>query len=416
MRTIIFLLALCSYAFASKWAVLVAGTTGIENYRHQANNAHAYHTLISNGYKPEHIIVFASSDVAESQLNPIPGTLYNHPGDDAIDYNEGLHIDYSGKDCSSENYLKVLMGDESLTGKKLQTNSDDTIFLAYFGHGAGGFVDFPNGSSLFKDELMNTFDKMYSENKYNRIVYYMDAYQSKAMFTSLSMNKRIYAVTGGLRTESSMAEYCGSLIHGKKFPLCVGDEFSVRWMEELDGHNLNNTLQQTYDIYKNLMSRSYMHQWGDSSFKNVKIVEIFRGENYLGSSKLAIDIHKNNLRNSVDTYKNLYSNSIQSLSFYEELLKINTNKNLEQMIKNKYEILKRSMYQIDEYMGSLIRILKHMNVIHFITPVDSVDNIQCYKEGIQILKHKFGTYDYMYKYYDIIGSLCQQYNATTSFM
>ena len=54
-------------------AVLVAGSAGYYNYRHQADIAHAYHILVNNGMDPENIITMMYDDIANNLLNPYPG-------------------------------------------------------------------------------------------------------------------------------------------------------------------------------------------------------------------------------------------------------------------------------------------------------------------------------------------------------
>ena len=46
------------------WAVLVAGSSDFWNYRHQADVYHAYQILTKKGMDPNHIIVFATDDIA----------------------------------------------------------------------------------------------------------------------------------------------------------------------------------------------------------------------------------------------------------------------------------------------------------------------------------------------------------------
>jgi legumain len=54
-------------------AVLVAGSRGYWNYRHQADIAHAYHILIENGMSADDIIVFMVDDIVDNMENPYPG-------------------------------------------------------------------------------------------------------------------------------------------------------------------------------------------------------------------------------------------------------------------------------------------------------------------------------------------------------
>jgi len=54
-------------ACADNYAVIVAGSNGFYNYRHQSDACHAYHLLLDKGnIKPENIILFSYGDVAGS--------------------------------------------------------------------------------------------------------------------------------------------------------------------------------------------------------------------------------------------------------------------------------------------------------------------------------------------------------------
>ena len=62
------------------WALLVAGSSGWGNYRHQADVFHAYQVVRSGGLRPRHIVVMAYDDVAQDPQNPFPGQVFNSPG------------------------------------------------------------------------------------------------------------------------------------------------------------------------------------------------------------------------------------------------------------------------------------------------------------------------------------------------
>ena len=64
-------------ADASSWVVIVAGSNGYQNYRHQADACHAYQTAIKNGIAPERIVLMMFDDVANNEGNPFPGKLFN---------------------------------------------------------------------------------------------------------------------------------------------------------------------------------------------------------------------------------------------------------------------------------------------------------------------------------------------------
>lgn len=51
---------------AANWAVLVAGSNGWYNYRHQADLCHAYQILHQNGIPDSNIIVMMYDDLAQN--------------------------------------------------------------------------------------------------------------------------------------------------------------------------------------------------------------------------------------------------------------------------------------------------------------------------------------------------------------
>ncbi len=61
-----FLLLGISLTSADHWGVLVAGSNGYYNYRHQADVCHAYQILHKNGIPDDHIIVFMYDDIAQN--------------------------------------------------------------------------------------------------------------------------------------------------------------------------------------------------------------------------------------------------------------------------------------------------------------------------------------------------------------
>ena len=61
------------------WALLVAGSNGWWNYRHQADVCHAYQILHKHGIPDENIVVMMYDDIAYNQQNPTQGIIINQP-------------------------------------------------------------------------------------------------------------------------------------------------------------------------------------------------------------------------------------------------------------------------------------------------------------------------------------------------
>ena len=57
------------------WVVLVAGSNGYWNYRHQADVCHAYQIVHKHGIPDENIIVMMYDDIANNRENPEKGQV-----------------------------------------------------------------------------------------------------------------------------------------------------------------------------------------------------------------------------------------------------------------------------------------------------------------------------------------------------
>ena len=75
------MMAMFGAAAAEHWAVIVAGSAGYGNYRHQADACHAYQVVTAGGIKPENVILLAVDDIANYRTNPFPGQVFNKPTD-----------------------------------------------------------------------------------------------------------------------------------------------------------------------------------------------------------------------------------------------------------------------------------------------------------------------------------------------
>ena len=58
--------ALTQAAASDHWAVIVAGSNGFYNYRHQSDTCHAYQVMKKNGIPEDQIIHLSYDDVAGS--------------------------------------------------------------------------------------------------------------------------------------------------------------------------------------------------------------------------------------------------------------------------------------------------------------------------------------------------------------
>ena len=237
MRTL-FAAALSGYVSAAAtdhWAVLVAGSNTYGNYRHQADVAHAYQILKTNGIPAENIIYMAYDDVANNSRNPKPGQLFNRT--DGPNVYDAAVVDYKSTNVTAEKFLAVLTGDTATAGGRvLESNENSEVFVYYTDHGAPNLVAFPSGGYLYADKLQDAFETMKAKKMFKKMTVYIEACESGSMFPGLTSDGMIYGVTASNASQSSWASYCGSeaTVDGVNIGSCLGDLFSTNWMEDAD--------------------------------------------------------------------------------------------------------------------------------------------------------------------------------------
>ncbi|GIL65128.1 hypothetical protein Vafri_18937, partial [Volvox africanus] len=252
------------------WALLVAGSSGWFNYRHQADVCHAYHVLLRGGLRPAHMVIMMYDDIAYDTQNPFPGQVFNAPGGPNV--YDGIRVDYRGADVNAATFLAVLEGNASAvppgsgSGRVLASGPYDRIFVFYSDHGSPGVLGMPSGSFLYADQLVAALQRKYSRRGYKEAVLYVEACESGSMFEGLlPQGIAAYATTASNSFESSWGTYCPGMSPGPSplFSTCLGDLYSVSWMENADLCDLTReTLMTQYDIVRNRTSRNYTYAMG----------------------------------------------------------------------------------------------------------------------------------------------------------
>ncbi|CAI5451865.1 unnamed protein product [Caenorhabditis angaria] len=383
--------------------VLIAGSNGWYNYRHQADVAHSYQTLRNHGIPAENIITLMYDDVANNKMNPYKGKLFNKPH--GKDVYKGLKIDYSGSDVTTRNFINVLQGNASGViggnGRVLNTNQDDRVFVYFTDHGAVGLISFPD-EILTAKQLNDALVSMHKNGKFGQLVFYLEACESGSMFDSvLRDDLNIYAITAANGKESSWGTYCENDMN---LP-CLGDLFSVNWITDSDGEDLNTeTLQYQYELVKTETNLSHVMQFGDLSIAK-ESVGLFQGDKEdreytsMDSDEISAvesvnwpsrDVELNHLKSQL-----LRTNSEHQMGVIEKKIK---------KIRSTRKIIKKSIHWLVEKLVEDEDIQLENLSIH--RPVLDLD---CHHRIMHTFDNNcidLNKYDYALKYMNIFNNLC----------
>lgn len=85
---------------------------------------------------------------------------------------------------------------------------------------------------------MDTFEYMYTHRMFKEMVVYVEACEAGSMFVDMPEDMNIYVMTASDEEVSSWAIYCDeeAIIDGKDLGTCLGDLFSINWMNDTVNH------------------------------------------------------------------------------------------------------------------------------------------------------------------------------------
>lgn len=387
------------------WALVVAGSNGWYNYRHQADTCHAYQILHKNGIPDENIVVMMYDDIANNEQNPTPGIIINKPhGDDVY---HGVLKDYTKEDVTPENFLNILKGDKQAmsgigSGKVIDSGPDDHVFVFFTDHGAPGLIAFPT-SQLMANDLIDAINEMYENKKFSRLVFYLEACESGSMFNKiLKKNINVYATTAANPHESSYACYYDS-----KRGVYLGDVYSVKWMENSDAVDLNKeTLEQQFKIVKRETNTSHVMQYGDLAWDD-EVLEDYQGEGSGKGSGISPEEYKGEaITDAVpapDVHLKTLQNRLRNAASWPERQKLINE--IEELYELKEEIRKTMGLIVDQCVSSdeqKVRVLK--------TRAEPED-FDCYKKAVKTFSkncYNLGKNEHALRHVYALSNLCEE--------
>jgi legumain len=108
-----------------------------------------------------------------------------------VDVYDGCQKDYTGDDVNPANFLSIITGNATAmqgigSGKVLQSDENDHVFIFFTDHGGTGIICFPTGQELHATDLNAALVTMHNTKMYGKLVFYLEACESGSMFDGVS--------------------------------------------------------------------------------------------------------------------------------------------------------------------------------------------------------------------------------------
>jgi hypothetical protein len=169
------------------WALLVATSSGTDNYRHQADVFAQYQLLRQAGVPAERIVVVAQDDIGTRVPYQVGGT----------DVRGGVQVDYRLDQVDASAILSILAGRRSdALPKVIGSSAADNVYVFIAGHGDtdGVYVglDQPVAgegdrySVLKPADVAATVAQMHTAGRYRRMLIAIEACKGGVMGTALT--------------------------------------------------------------------------------------------------------------------------------------------------------------------------------------------------------------------------------------
>jgi len=201
-------------ALSGQYAVLVQGSNGWTNYRHQADVLSVYQMLKKNGFDDDHIILVLDKALASDSKNPEPGIIRAEDG--GKDLMSGSTIDYDNADLTSADICNILLGVKSdKTPVVLPKDAGQNVMLFWSGHGhnrtsngADELVwrDADTGRGMTADLLRQTVSQMQQQGSYRKMLILTEPCFSEAVITPLVGIPGVLAMSSAGIYEQSFAD------------------------------------------------------------------------------------------------------------------------------------------------------------------------------------------------------------------
>ena len=206
---------------SAQYAVLVQGSNGWSNYRHQADVLSVYQMLKRNGYDDDHIILIIDKALGSDSKNPEQGTIRAEDGGN--DLLEGAVIDYDNAALTPADICNILLGaapssdpeGATIPNKSNEAVGSPNILLFWSGHGrnrAGNGADelvwrnTDTGEGMTAELLRQTVSQMQQQGLYRKLLILTEPCFSEAVITPLTGIPGVLAMSSAGTYEQSFAD------------------------------------------------------------------------------------------------------------------------------------------------------------------------------------------------------------------
>lgn len=236
----------------SQWAVLVCGSRGWFNYRHQSDVLNVYQLLRKNGFSDDHIILIASPEaVANDSRNLYKGEIRGVLGTDAPNLWEACELDYCTDSLDAKDICDILAGIKSEhLPKVVESDNQSNVLFYWSGHGQNGKFEWSSDiiNSFTTGMLQNTIEEMSNNKRFRKMLICGEPCYSGSVLKAVDGFPGVLAIASAKTDETSFSEF-----YDTNMNIWLSDRFTNHLVSEIA-----NRKDITFrELYRDLVNDSY---------------------------------------------------------------------------------------------------------------------------------------------------------------
>ena len=199
-----------------QWAVVVAASSGFQNYRHQADALNIYQYLRSQGFSDDHILLVMADDIASSEYNIHPGVV--SISIDGENLYHDVDIDHKLAELTASDILDKIAA--------LPSDADDNIFIFWSGHGSTQGLSWRDDETITPGMARSLMDRL--QGRYRKLMWCIEACYSGAI------GEAVEGLPGALvMTAANASETSKAATYNSELGVWMTNRFSVYLIETL---------------------------------------------------------------------------------------------------------------------------------------------------------------------------------------
>lgn len=246
------------------YALVVAGSVGWNNYRHQADALCIYQQLKAAGYDDNHIVLIMADDIARNVKNPEPGII--RVREDGENVYAGAQIDYRPEDLQPADIIEILCGRKSeRLPQVINATEKDNVLVFWSGHGSRGRLLWGESDGFYMwqmEQLMKQLNEG-GIRRYRKMLWLIEACYAGSVAEGGKGYPGVLYMTAANANENSKADIYSQTLH-----TFMSNRFTATLEDELANDITVSLRDLYYKLFRNTVG-SHVTIYNQKNFDNL---------------------------------------------------------------------------------------------------------------------------------------------------